>query len=134
MNAQRTLTAWVLAAVSLSAAAAQDGVLIQMQLERGGIALASPKVVAEWNKEVSVQQGEEYRIAILPTAQGDLVKMQMTLLAAGPNGLALAGQPALITPFETPASIEWQAADGVPYKVTLTPFKAPLMQNALAAH
>lgn len=108
-----------LAAAAASVHAQDSGILLTLKVEKDGQLLAKPRLVAKSGTQATIQKDQDLRIEVTPTNKDGLIDLAMKLYLPGPNGLAVAASPRMITKLDTPSTIEFQAPGEPRYKISL---------------
>lgn len=119
MKHAKFVTAVALAFAAASVQAQETGFLLTLKVEKDGQMLAKPRLVTKAGTLATIQKDQELKIEVTPTNNDGMVDVAMRIYLPGPNGLAVASSPRLITKLDTPSTIEFQAPGEPHYKISV---------------
>jgi hypothetical protein len=120
MKLSTLLAGLVMSGTAAFAHAQEAGILLSMQVEKAGAVLVKPRILTKSGVRATVQQNQDIKIEVTPTDKDGLIDLSMHLYVPGKKGLEEVASPHLITKLDTPATIEFQAADSARYKILVT--------------
>lgn len=121
-----TQIAGLLLLLATATAAAQtqaSGILLTMTVERDGVVLSTPRMVAASGVKATMQD-QHVNLQVMPTVRGDLIELSMEV--AAPDGDARLATGRVLTPLDRMVVVEQLAPDSSRYRISVIASSHPI--------